>query len=131
MAMKQSTIIVSTIIAAPSSTKNEKRERDPEMHQTCKGKQWHFGMKVHIGVDSESGLIYSVETTAVNVHDLTTAHELLHGEETVVYADAGYQAGLIQSVAQPPWSGLRAWCEVGGITSSLCPKPFLPQPTST
>ena len=91
MAMKQSTIIVSTIIAAPSSTKNEKRERDPEMHQTSMGKQWHFGVNVHIGVDSESGLIYSVETTAVNVHDLTTAHELLHGEETVVYADAGYQ----------------------------------------
>jgi IS5 family transposase len=91
MAMKQGTIIDATIIAAPSSTKNEKRERDPEMHQTCKGKQWHFGMKVHIGVDSESGLIHSVETTAANVHDLTPAAELLHGEETVVYADAGYQ----------------------------------------
>ena len=91
MAMKQGTIIDATIIEAPSSTKNEKRERDPEMHQTCKGKQWHFGMKVHIGVDSESGLIHSVETTAANVHDLTPAAELLHGEETVVYADAGYQ----------------------------------------
>jgi IS5 family transposase len=91
MAMKQGTIIDATIIAAPSSTKNEKRERDPEMHQTCKGKQWHFGMKVHIGVDSGSGLIHSVETTAANVHDLTPADELLHGEETVVYADAGYQ----------------------------------------
>jgi len=91
MAMKQGTIIDATIIAAPSSTKNEKRERDPEMHQTCKGKQWHFGMKVHIGVDSESGLIHAVETTAANVHDLTPAAELLHGEETVVYADAGYQ----------------------------------------
>lgn len=91
MAMKQGTIIDATIIAAPSSTKNEKKERDPEMHQTCKGKQWHFGMKVHIGVDSESGLIHSVETTAANVHDLTPAAELLHGEETVVYADAGYQ----------------------------------------
>jgi len=89
MAMKQGTIIDATIIAAPSSTKNEKRERDPEMHQTCKGKQWHFGMKVHIGVDSESGLIHSVETTAANVHDLTPAAELLHGEETVVYSDAG------------------------------------------
>jgi IS5 family transposase len=61
------------------------------MHQTCKGKQWHFGMKVHIGVDSESGLIHAVETTAANVHDLTPAAELLHGGETVVYADAGYQ----------------------------------------
>ena len=91
MAMKQGTIIDATIIAAPSSTKNEKRERDPEMHQTCMGKQWHFGMKVHIGVDSESGLIHSVETTAANVHDLTPAAELLHGMERVVYADAGYQ----------------------------------------
>jgi IS5 family transposase len=64
MAMKQGTIIDATLIAAPSSTKNEKKERDPEMHQTCKGKQWYFGMKFHIGVDSESGLIHSVETTA-------------------------------------------------------------------
>ena len=79
MAMKQGTIIDATIIAAPSSTKNKNRERDPEMHQTCKGKQWHFGMKDHIAVDSESGLIHSVETTAANVHDLTPAPELLHG----------------------------------------------------
>jgi transposase, IS5 family len=61
------------------------------MHQTKKGNQWYFGMKVHIGVDSESGLIHSVETTSAHVHDLTSASELLHGEETVVYADAGYQ----------------------------------------
>jgi IS5 family transposase len=73
MAMKQCTIIDATLIAAPSSTKNEKKERDPEMHQTCKGKQWYLGMKVHIGVDSESGLIHSVETTAAHVHDLTPA----------------------------------------------------------
>jgi IS5 family transposase len=91
MEMRQGTIIDATLIAAPSFTKNKDGERDPEMHQTCKGKQWHFGMKVHIGVDSESGLIHSVETTAANVHDLTPAAELLHGEETVVYADAGYQ----------------------------------------
>ena len=91
MAMKQGTIIDATLIAAPSSTKNEKGERDPEMHQTKKGNQWYFGMKVHIGVDKDTGLIRSVETTAANVHDLTPAVELLHGEETVVYADAGYQ----------------------------------------
>jgi len=91
MAMKQGTIIDATLIAAPSSTKNEKRERDPEMHQTKKGNQWYFGMKVHIGMDKDSGLIHSVETTAANVHDLTPAAELLHGEEEVVYADAGYQ----------------------------------------
>jgi transposase, IS5 family len=91
MAMKQGTIVDATLIAAPCSTKNEKKERDPEMHQTCNGKQWYFGMKVHIGVDSERGLLHSVETTAANVHDLTLSAELLHGEETVVYADAGYQ----------------------------------------
>jgi IS5 family transposase len=91
MAMKQNTIIDATIIDAPSSTKNENQERDPEMHQTKKVNQWHFGMKAHIGVDSESGLIYSVDTTNANVHDLTPAADLLHGEETVVCADAGYQ----------------------------------------
>jgi IS5 family transposase len=91
MAMKQGTIIDATLIAAPSSTKNKGGERDPEMHQIKKGNQWYFGMKVHLGVDSDSGLIHSVETTAANVHDLTPAAELLHGEETVVYGDAGYQ----------------------------------------
>ena len=91
MVMKQGTIVDATIIAAPSSIKNKAGERDPEMHQTKKGNQWYFGMKVHLGVDSESGLIHSVETTAANVHDLTPAAELLHGEETVVYGDAGYQ----------------------------------------
>lgn len=88
MAMKQGTIIDATLIAAPSSTKNKSGERDPEMHQTKKGNQWYFGMKVHIGVDKDSGLIHSVETTAANVHDLTPAAELLHGEEEVVYAVA-------------------------------------------
>jgi IS5 family transposase len=91
MEMRQGTIIDATLIAAPSSTKNNARERDPEMHQTKKGNQWYFGMKVHIGVDKETGLIHSVETTAANVHDLTPAAKLLHGEEEVVYADAGYQ----------------------------------------
>jgi len=91
MAMKQGTIIDATLIAAPTSTKNKQGERDPEMHQTKKGNQWYYGMKVHIGVDAEGGLIHSVETTAANVHDLTPAAELLHGEETVVDADAGDQ----------------------------------------
>jgi len=89
--MKQGTNIDATLIAALSSTKNKSKERDPEMHQTKKGNQWYFGMKFHIGVDSDSGLIHSVETTPANVHDLTPAADLLHGEETVVYADAGYQ----------------------------------------
>jgi transposase, IS5 family len=91
MAMKQGTIIDATLIAAPSSTKNKKGERDPEMHQTKKGNQWYFGMKVHIGVDKDNGLIHSIETTSANVHDLTPAAELLHDQETVVYADSGYQ----------------------------------------
>ncbi len=89
--MKQGTIIDATLIAAPSSTKNKKGERDPEMHQTRKGKQWYFEMKVHVGVDKDNGLIHSIETTSANVHDLTPAAELLHGEEKVVYADSGYQ----------------------------------------
>ena len=91
VAMKQGTIIDATLIAAPSSTKNKEGKRDPEMHQTKKGNQWYFGMKVHIGVDKDTGLIHSVETTAANVHDITQAADLLHGEEKVVYADAGYR----------------------------------------
>jgi IS5 family transposase len=79
------------LIAAPSSTKNKEGKRDPEMHQTKKGNQWYYGMKVHIGVDKDSGLIHPVVTTAANVHDLTPAAELLHGDEEVVYGDAGYQ----------------------------------------
>ena len=80
-----------TLISAPSSTKNASGERDPEMHQTKKGNQWYFGMKAHIGVDAESGLVHSVATTAANVNDVTQAHKLLHGQETNVLADAGYQ----------------------------------------
>jgi transposase, IS5 family len=91
MTMRQGTIVDATLIAAPSSTKNKEGRRDPEMHQTKKGNQWYFGMKVHLGVDKDSGLIHSVVTTAANVHDLTPAAELLHGDEAVVYGDAGYQ----------------------------------------
>ena len=91
MTMRQGTIVDATLIAAPSSTKNTEGKRDPQMHQTKKGNQSYFGMKVHIGVDKDTGLIHSVETTAANVHDLTPAAELLHADESVVYADAGYQ----------------------------------------
>ena len=89
--LKTGTAIDATLIAAPSSTKNSKGERDPEMHQTKKGNQWHFGMKAHIGVDIESGLVHSVHGTAANVHDVTQAGKLLHGKETDVFGDAGYQ----------------------------------------
>ncbi len=88
--MREGTIVDATIIAAPSSTKNERKERDPEMHQVRKGNQWHFGMKAHIGVDSKSGLIHTVAGTAANVADITQAHALLHGEEKSAHADAGY-----------------------------------------
>ena len=70
-----------TIIAAPSSTKNADKARDPEMHQTKKGKQWYFGMKLHIGVDSQSGLVHSAVVTAANVHDKHPLPDLLHGHE--------------------------------------------------
>ncbi len=89
--LKQGTVIDATLIAAPSSTKNNKSERDPEMHQAKKGNQWHFGMKAHIGVDADSGLVHTVTTTAANAHDITQAHALLHGQEDVVFADSGYR----------------------------------------
>jgi IS5 family transposase len=78
-------------IAAPSSTKNSKGERDPEMHQTKKGNQWHFGMKAHIGVNADSGLVHTVIGTAANVNDVTQASGLLHGQEQHAWGDAGYQ----------------------------------------
>ena len=89
--LKTGTVVDATIIAAPSSTKNKSGERDPEMHQTKKGNQWHFGMKAHIGVDAESGLVHTVIGTAANVNDVTQATQLLHGQEKDVFADAGYQ----------------------------------------
>ena len=89
--LREGSIVDASIIEAPSSTKNRTRERDPEMHQTKKGNQWHFGMKAHIGVDSETGTVHSLSTTAANAHDVTEAHNLLHGGERVVWCDAGYQ----------------------------------------
>ena len=89
--MTQGTLVDATIIEAPSSTKNKRQQRDPEMHQTKKGNQWHFGMKAHIGVDAKSGLTHSLETTAANEHDLNQAGNLLHGKEEFVFGDAGYQ----------------------------------------
>jgi len=89
--LKEGTVVDATIIAAPSSTKNRKGERDPDMHQTKKGNQWHFGMKAHIGADAESGLVHTLVTTAANTNDVTQAHALLHGEESTAFGDAGYQ----------------------------------------
>ena len=88
--MREGTIVDATIIAAPSSTRNARKERDPQMHQTKKGNQWHFAMKAHIGVDAQSGLVHSVNGTAANVADIVQTHALLHGHEKQAYADAGY-----------------------------------------
>jgi IS5 family transposase len=85
------TIVDATIIHAPSSTKNEKKQRAPEMHQTRKGNQWYFGMKAHIGADSKEGIVHSVCSTAASVSDVHMLPELLHGDEKKVWGDAGYQ----------------------------------------
>jgi len=84
------TIVDASIINAPSSTKNQDKARDPEMHQTKKGKQWYFGMKAHIGVDAKSKLIHSVAASSANVHDKHLLGQLLHGEERRVFGDAAY-----------------------------------------
>ena len=89
--LKSGTVVDATRIAALSSTKNSSGERDPEMHQTKKGNQWHFGMKAHIGVDADPGLVHTVVATAANVNDVTQAHALVRGQETDVFAKSGYQ----------------------------------------
>ena len=89
--LREGTIVDASIIEAPSSTKNRAGERDPEMHQTKKGNEWRFGMKVHVGADAETGVVHSMTTTPANVHDVTEAHRLLHGGEKRVWGDAGYQ----------------------------------------
>jgi transposase, IS5 family len=86
------TIVDATIIGAPSSTKNKQKARDPEMHQTRKGQQWYFGMKLHIGVDSQTGLVHSARVTAANEHDKHSIPDLLHGEERRVYGDSAYHS---------------------------------------
>lgn len=91
LSFKEGTIVDATIISAPTSTKNQEGQRDPDMHQTKKGNEWHFGMKMHIGVDDALGIIHSIETTAANAHDITQTTQLLNGEEYRVWGDAGYQ----------------------------------------
>jgi transposase, IS5 family len=89
--MREGTIVDATLIAAPPSTKNKDGERDPEMHQSKKGNDWHFGMKAHVGVDATSGLVHTLIGTAGNVADVTQAGALLHGDEIAALGDAGYQ----------------------------------------
>ncbi|MBT9519346.1 MAG: IS5 family transposase [Dechloromonas sp.] len=90
LSMKRGTVVDATLIAAPSSTKNEDKKRDPEMRQTKKGNQWHFGMKAHIGIDADSGLIHPVECTTAKMTDITMMEKCLHGEEAIALGDRGY-----------------------------------------
>lgn len=94
------TIVDATIIDAPSSTKNAKKKRDPQMHQTRKGKQWYFGMKVHTGTDTESGLVHTVVGTAANVADINVLGELLHGNEESLHGDSAYHAKELKAQAE-------------------------------
>ena len=89
--IKAGTAVDATLIAAPTSTKNKDKKRDPEMHSSKKGNQWYFGMKAHIGVDAESGLVHTVRATSGNISDIAQANSLLHGQESVAFGDAGYQ----------------------------------------
>ena len=88
--LKKGTIVDSTFIEAPSSTKNKEKKRDPEAHSAKKGNTWHFGYKMHIGVDRDSGLVHHVKTTSANEHDVTATSELMHGEEETLHGDSGY-----------------------------------------
>lgn len=101
LTVSRGTIVDASIIQAPSSTKNKDKARDPDMHQTRKGNQWYFGMKAHIGVDSQNKLIHSVVATSANVHDSAVIEDLLHGDETRVWGDSAYtgQTGRIKKVA--------------------------------
>ena len=88
--LKKGTIVDSTIISAPSSTKNKEKQRDPDAHQVKKGNAWYFGYKAHVGVDKDSGIVHTVKVTGANQHDVSMTPELLTGEEAVVYGDSGY-----------------------------------------
>lgn len=88
--MRGGSFVSATLISAPSPTKNVEKKRDPEMHQTKKGNQWHFGMKCHTGVEAGSGFVHTVEVTSANVHDVTAAAKLLREDDEVVYGDSAY-----------------------------------------
>ena len=97
--LKKGTIVDSTLIEAPSSTKNKEKRRDPDAHQVKKGNAWHFGYKAHIGTDKDSGLVHTVEVTSANVNDVTMTSQLLTGEESTVYGDSGYLGADKREVA--------------------------------
>ncbi|WP_238367812.1 IS5 family transposase [Mesobacterium pallidum] len=108
--LRSGTLVDATIIDAPSSTKNEAKARDPEMSSTKKGNDWYFGMKAHVGVDAESGIVHSLETTTAKVHDSQVWDELLHGKETSVWADKGYVSAAREAAFSTPgkfWGVMR------------------------
>jgi IS5 family transposase len=109
--LREGTIVDSTIISAPPSTKNRAKARDPEMHQTKKGNTWHFGMKAHIGVDAISGLVHTVIGTSANVSDISQAANLLHGEERSIHGDAEY---LGFELFAAPWHSIRSFRPLEG-----------------
>ena len=115
------TIVDATIIGAPSSTKNADKQRDPQMHQTRKGQQWYFGMKLHIGVDSQTGLAHSAVVTAANVHDKHPLPDLLHGQEEHVWGDCAYasQRKLIESKAPHAQDLTNQKVRKGSVTEEL------------
>lgn len=108
--LRSGTLVDATIIDAPSSTKNEAKARDPEMSSTKKGNDWYFGMKAHIGVDADSGIVHSLETTTAKVHDSQVWDELLHGRETLVWADKGCVSAARETAFSGPgkfWGVMR------------------------
>jgi IS5 family transposase len=108
--LRSDTLVDATIIDAPSSTKNQARARDPEMSSTKKGNDWFFGMKAHVGVDAQSGVVHSLETTTAKVHDSQVWDDLLHGEETSVWADKGYVSAAREAAFSGPdklWGVMR------------------------
>ena len=119
--LREGTLVDATLIAAPSSTKNQAKQRDPEMHQTKKGNQWYFGMKAHIGADRDSKLVHTVVVTAANVADVTKTAELLHGQEAQVHADAGYtgvekRAEIVALERQIDWQIARKRGQIKALT---------------
>lgn len=100
LVLGKGTIVDATIIDAPSSTKNARKKRDPQMHQTRKGKQWYFGMKVHTGTDTDSGVVHTVVGTPANVADINVLGELLHGAEESLHGDSAYHSKELKAQAE-------------------------------
>jgi IS5 family transposase len=118
--LRSATLVDATIIEAPSSKKNEAKARDPEMSSTKKGNAWFFGMKAHIGVDADSGIVHSLDTTTAKVHDARVWDDLLHGDETSIWADKGYVSSAREAAFSGPekfWGVLRKAPKGGALHS--------------